>query len=401
MSNRSPSTSRVVAALAALAVVLPAAAQSAAPPAAAQVDDSAMAVVDSASPVVNKVVLRVNDRIATLYDYQLRMADAERELLRSDLSVAERRQLAAVLPERVYADLYQESLLLSRADQLGVVFSDAQLDQQVAALQERHGFTDRTEFEAALLQSGLSMRDFREQLRRNMRIQDVLGREVRSRIGIDEEVARRYYRDNPERFTEPRRLQVRELIVLETEGQSAEDRAALAAAIRRELAGGRALTDLVATYRDRGLTSDVIDHGWVGAGDLAAELEGAVWELEPGTFSEPIASRGGLHILEVVERREAGLRPFTEVADRVRDVAYQVAFSEQMASYLDELEEKAYIRLDPPPGAEGFRRAAPSDLLEEMGAADPANDEAPADETAAAPAEPAEQSTDGTADDGR
>ena len=401
MSNRTSSARRVLAALAALAVVLPAAAQSAAPPAAAAVDQSAAAPVDTAAPVVNKVVLRVNDRIATLYDYQLRMADAERELLRSDLSLADRRQLATVLPERIYADLYQESLLLSRADQLGVVFSEDQIEQQLAALQERHGFADRAEFEAALAQSGMSIRDFRDQLRRNLRIQDVLGREVRSRIGVDEEVARRYYRDNPKLFTEPRRLRVRELIVLETEGQSAEDRAELAAAIRRELATGRALADLVATYRDRGLTSDVIDHGWVGPGDLAAELEGAVWDLDPGSFSDPIASRGGLHILEVVERREAGLRPFTEVADRVRDVAYQAAFSEQMASYLDELEEKAYIRLDPPPGAEGFRRAAPSELLEEMGAAEPADDEAAADETAAAPADAAEQSADGPADDGR
>ena len=386
MSHSSSSARRALAALAALAATLPAAAQNPAPPAAGAAGESAAAAVASTAPVVNKVVLRVNDRIATLYDYQLRVADAERELLRSELSLAERRQLAAVLPERIYADLYQESLLLSRADQLGIVFSDEQVEQQLAALQERHGFADRTEFEAALAQSGLSMRDFREQLRRNLRIQDVIGQEVRSRIGVDEEVARRYYRDNPERFTEPRQLQVRELIVLEKEGQGAEDRAELAAAIRRELASGSALADLVATYRDRGLTSDVIDHGWVGPGDLAAELESAVWDLEPGAFSEPVASRGGLHILEVVDRREAGLRPFTEVAERVRNVAYQAAFSEQMANYLDELEEKAFIRLDPPPGAEGFRRAAPSELLEEMGAAEPADDE-PAD----APAELDEQ----------
>lgn len=390
MSNRRSPAHALLAAVAALAVVaapavaLPAAAQSAAPPAAAP-------SADPAAPVVNKVVLRVNDRIATLYDYQLRLADAERELLRSEVPLADRRQLAAVLPERVYADLYQESLLLSRADQLAVVFTDEQVEQQLDSLQERHGFADRAEFEAALMQSGMSMRDFREQLRKNMRIESVVGREVRERIGVDEEVARRYYRDNPERFTEPRRLQVRELIVLEAEGQSAEDRAELAATIRRELADGTTLAGLVATYRDRGLTSDVIDHGWVGPGDLAAELQSAVWDLAPGAFSEPVESRGGLHILEVVERQEAGLRPYTEVAERVRNVAFQVAFAEELASYLDELEEKAYIRLDPPPGAEGFRRAAPSEMLEELGTADP-----PAD-PAAEPTEPPPA----TADSGR
>ncbi|HEX6202090.1 MAG TPA: peptidyl-prolyl cis-trans isomerase [Thermoanaerobaculia bacterium] len=367
---------RLPAALAALVLALPAAAQSASPPAAA-----------STAPVVNKVVLRVNDRIATLYDYQVRLAEAERELLRrSELPLAERRQLAASLPERVFADLYQESLLLSRADQMGVVFSEEQIEEQLDSLQQRYGFADRAEFETALGQSGLTLREFREQLGVNMRIQDVVQREVRSEIAVDEELARRYYRDNAGRFTEPQRLQVREVIVLEVEGQSAADRAELAAAIRRELAAGRPLAEVVATYRDRGLTSDVIDHGWVGPGDLAAELESAVWELGPGDLSQPVDSRGGLHILEVVDRREAGVRPFAEIADQVRDVATQSAFAERMAGYLDELEEKAYIRLDPPPGAEGFRRAEPADILEHLGAGEPAA--GTADEDAAAPAAP-------------
>lgn len=363
------------AALAALVLALPAAGQNAAPPSAA-----------STAPVVNKVVLRVNDRIATLYDYQIRLTEAERELLRrTDVPLAERRQVAAELPERVYADLYQESLLLSRADQLGVVFSEEQIEEQLTSLQERYGFADRAEFEAALAQSGLTLREFREQLRVNMRIQDVVQREVRSQIAVDDELARRYYRENEERFTQPRQLQVREVIVLEAEGQSAEDRAELAAAVRRELSTGRPLAEVVATYRDRGLTSDVIDHGWVGLGDLAAELQSAVWELAPGEISQPVDSRGGLHILEVVDRREAGLRPFSEVAEEVREVATQSAFAEHMASYLDELEEQAYIRLDPPPGAEGFRRADPADILEQLGGGEPAA------EPAAAPPGEAEQ----------
>lgn len=372
------------AALAALVLALPAAAQTATPPATA------------AAPVVNKVVLRVNDRIATLYDYQVRLAEAERELLRrTDMPLAERRQLAAELPERVFADLYQESLLLSRADQLGVVFSEEQIEEQLASLQERYGFADRAEFEAALGQSGLTIREFREQLAINMRIQDVVQREVRSEITVDEELAHRYYRENAERFSEPRRLQVREVIVLEAEGQSAEDRAELAAAIRRELAAGRPLAEVVAGYRDRGLTSDVIDHGWVRPGDLAAELESAVWELAAGEVSPPVDSRGGLHVLEVVDRREAGVQPYSEVAEEVREAATQRAFAERMAGYLDELEEEAYVRLDPPPGAEGFRRAEPADLLEQMGGAEPAA--APAEEPAEAePAASAAADGDGT-----
>jgi parvulin-like peptidyl-prolyl isomerase len=333
-------------------------------PAAAQTADPAL---------LNRVVIRINDRIATLHDYEVRRAEVEREVLRADLPLAQRRQLAGELPERVFADLYQELLLLSRADQLGVVASDEEVDAQLDRLQQSYGFADRQEFEAALAQSGVSTREFREQLRRNMRIQDVIGREVRGRITVDEELARKYYREHQAAFHLPQRMRLREIIVLEESSLSPAQRDELAAAIRAELVAGRAAEEVVAEHQETGATSAVVDLGWVGPGDLAPELESAVWNLQAGEVSPPVASRGGLHVLIVGERREAGLEPFNEVADRARELASQETFQARLAAYLEQLDEQAYVQLAPPPGAEGFQRTDPGEALEPIGTA-PAGD---------------------------
>src|SRR4051795_169972 len=94
--------------------------------------------------VLNRVVLRINDQIATLYDYQQHREELVRDILHREQDSGERQRLLGqtgelgpapprgggdgAAPQRLlgqtgelaYADLFRELLLQSRADQLGV-----------------------------------------------------------------------------------------------------------------------------------------------------------------------------------------------------------------------------------------------------------------------------------------
>jgi len=313
-----------------------------------------------AAPVVNRFVLRVNDRIATLVDYEERKRQLMEDMVRADLPLDRRRELAAQLPERVFQDLYQELLLLSRADQLNVAFTEQELDNQIARVRESYGFATEDEFTQALAQSGLTPNDFREQTRVQMRIQDVVNREVRSQIAVGEELARAWYRDHPEQFQRPQRMRLRELVVL---GEGQDDspldtsaRRALARELHAEISAGGDLAEVAAEHGERPAVSGPIDLGWVTPGDLAPELEAAAWGLDPGQITEPVESRGSLHLVEVLEREHAGLRPFNEVAEEAEARARQEVFAEAMVEYMDRLEARSYVVAEPPPEAADFRR---------------------------------------------
>lgn len=306
----------------------------------------------AAAEVLNRVVIRVNDRIATLYDYETRATELSQQIMRSELPLSERRQRIAEVPEQVFQELFQEMLLLSRADQAGIVFTEAELAEQTGRIQQSYGISSEEEFQQALTSQGLSERGFREQMERGMRIQELVGREVRGKLDVGEDLAREYYRDHPEAFTAPQRLRLREVVVLEDGALSADERRQRAEDIRQRRVAGEDLESLV----EDGVTSGVIDLGWVTARDLADELEAAVWDFQAGAVSAPVDGRGGVHVLEVLEREEEGLRPFNEVADEARNRAGGTAFQEAMETYLEDLERASYIRLDPPPEAAGFRR---------------------------------------------
>lgn len=309
--------------------------------------------------VVTRFVMRVNDEVATLRDYELLKAEAEELILnRPDLTLQQRRDALAQIGERVYRNMYEDLLLVSRARQLGIDITEEQVDEQIARIRERLDLATEEDFQSALDATGMTVAQLREQTRKSLLSQAVLGREVYANIEIDEEILRRYYRDHPEEFTVPEKLRLRELIVLEEPTPAAEERRRLAERIRAEVLGGRPLDEIAADYSAQGLTSGVIDVGWVSAGDLAPELEKAVWGLELNQLSEPIDARGGTHLVEVLERQPATLRPYTEVADRIRALERERRAAEQVEDYFAELEEEAFIRLDPPPEAAGFRRLA-------------------------------------------
>jgi parvulin-like peptidyl-prolyl isomerase len=308
--------------------------------------------------LVNKVVLRVNDQIATLYDYEQRRAGMAQEILRQqDLSDDDRRQLLSQVGELAFKDMFEELLLESRAEQLGVEVAEAQIDQQVAQMKQNFGIQTDEQFAQALAQSGMTAEQLRDRLRRDLRAREVMGREVQSRIKLDEDDLRRFYQKNRDQFRQPEQVQLREVVVLEEGGlPTAGERAALAAQIRQAVAGGKSLADAVAEAAQKKQASNVIDIGWVSPGDLDPNLEAAVWKLAPGTLTEPVAGRGGLHLLQVVERRDARVPAFAEVQEQIRMREQRRRMQDEIAVYMAELEKKSLIVAEPPPGAEDFRK---------------------------------------------
>jgi len=348
--------------------------------------------------VSNRIVLRVNEQIATLRDYEERRQDLTRDISRRpNMDPEERKHLLEQAPELVFRDLFQELLLESRAQQVGVEVPRAQIDSTIANMKENFGLKTDEEFRQALAQSGLTEPQLRSQLEKQLRIRDLMDREVRSRVKLNEEDLRRYYRKNEEQFRLPEQVHLREVVVLDEGGlPTAEERTRAASDIRQAVAGGKPLEDAVAELQPKGITNSVVDLGWITHGDLDPTLRDAAWKLAAGGISEPVEGRGGLHLLEMVERRASRIPPFAEVAQQIEAREQERVYSEEFAKYMAELEKKSLIVADPPQEAAGFRELISrpvADRLELAPAQAPAPAPAPAVEAPApaveAPATPA------------
>jgi hypothetical protein len=212
------------------------------------------------------------------------------------------------------------------------------------------------EFRAALAQSGLTEAKLRQQLANNIRIREVLGREVNSKITLEEDDLRRIYRKNLEQFRVPEQVDLREVVVLAEAVPEAGERLRIAGEIVREVAAGKSLEDAVEPRRAQGATSGVIDLGRVSPGDLDPALEAAAWKLERGALSAPVEGRGGLHVLQVVERHASYVRPFNEVSAQIQQREEERLYREEVVAYMEELRGQSLVVANPPPDAAGYEK---------------------------------------------
>lgn len=310
--------------------------------------------------VVDRIVLRVNDRISTLSDYEKRRGESLAQINQRELAPEDRAKALGSVGSRVYRDMFEELLLLSRADQMRANPADEEVDGELARIRERFGIASDDQFAAALAQQGMTLTGYREQIRTQLRIREVVFKEIQGTIKIEEDDVRRFYRAHQDEFKIPARRRLREIVVLDREGVPPAEQDRLSSEIAAQIKAGKVLEQIAEENQTKGVTSGVIDLDWVAAGELAAELEKAVWDLPTGAVSPPTASRGGLHLLQVVERQEPGLMAFSEVAQQIENRERDRLFEEKMKTYMRTLEENAYVKAAPPPDATDFRTVAGS-----------------------------------------
>ena len=158
----------------------------------------------------NRVVLRVNDRIVTLYEYQRAVAVQIRDIRNAPGLTDQRRQeLLAEVGQIIMKALFEEQLILSRADQLAVTVNESDVEEQIRGMWERAGIETEEQFRDALAQQGMREQDFREQMRKQLRSNIVRGREVAPRVDLADERPAQVLPRQPGALRDPRAGPVR------------------------------------------------------------------------------------------------------------------------------------------------------------------------------------------------
>jgi peptidyl-prolyl cis-trans isomerase SurA len=133
-------------------------------------------------------------------------------------------------------------------------------------------------------------------------------------------------------------------ILLRTGPQLTESAAAarLADYRRRIVAGQADFAELAREHSQDGSSKQGGDLGWAGPGRYVPEFEQAMNALKPGEVSEPLVSRFGVHLIQLVERREAKLTQ-REQRDMARDTVREKKVEEAFVTWVQELRGRAYV----------------------------------------------------------
>ena len=150
----------------------------------------------------------------------------------------------------------------------------------------------------------------------------------------------------PGRITQTRARHV----LLRTSPQlSAEVAARRLAEYRKQIeSGSRSFEDIAKQYSEDGSAASGGDLGWASPGMMVPEFETAMNELPINGLSAPVVSRFGVHLIQVLERRETALEP-KQLREQARGAIREQRFEQAYLDWTKELRSRAYVEYREPP----------------------------------------------------
>lgn len=290
--------------------------------------------------IVDRIVAQVNDDIITLSDLERATAGLRQELAQkyagSQLDEEVKKE-----QENVLEDLIRKKLILQKANELGMGSGmDVQVSSYLEGLRKQNNIKDMDEFERALEQQGMTLAGFREDVKKEMIIQDVLGYFVDSRITILTEEIERYYKEHTKDFSSPEEVTLSEIVI---PGSNPEAEA-LANEYRKRIQAGESFATMASQY-SKGPTAG--KGGGIGSYTVAKldpQFIAAIAPVKEGDVTQVIKIKDAFAILRVDSRKPSIVRPFDEVKGDIKNMLIMRKRQPELDRFISQLKEDAYIQ---------------------------------------------------------
>ena len=112
--------------------------------------------------------------------------------------------------------------------------------------------------------------------------------------------------------------------------------------------GTKTFEEIARQFSEDGSAASGGDLGWSAPGVMVPEFEAAMNELALNGLSPPVVSRFGVHLIQVLERREVALE-VKALREQARNVLREQRFDQAYLDWTKELRSRAYVELREPP----------------------------------------------------
>lgn len=251
------------------------------------------------------------DKVIAVVDSDVVMASELNQRMQMVVSQlqANQTQMPAedVLRSQIIDQLVTESLQLQIGNRVGVDISEAELDAAVERMKQANKLTDEA-FAQQLAQDNISINSLREQIRRDMIIDQVQRGSVNRRIRISEQEVENFLKSKQGKFWASPDYNLGHILISlpstasNEEAKAAEDKAQ---DIVKRLRDGADFRQLAVAQSQGQNALKGGELGWRKSAQMPDLFSEAIEALEQDGISEPLRSGAGFHILKLYGKRGA------------------------------------------------------------------------------------------------
>ncbi len=268
----------------------------------------------------NKFAARVNgdailnvalDKELETYISQAKTIDPQLDLDAGKIQSLRKEFLEKIIRDRV---------LLQSARQKGLQVSPDEAEKRLSDLKINF-FQSEENLNELLKIQGLTLADYKRTLQETILMEKLIDDFV-STLSLAEDTLKLFFTSHPALFKEKTEYQAKHILIRLKEKNSAREERTALEKIKMILAkakGGEDFAALARQYSEDGSAPSGGDLGIFQEGDMVPEFDEALRRMQPAEITGPVKTMFGLHLIQLLHKKEPAARPFEEIKDLIRD----------------------------------------------------------------------------------
>ncbi|MGC8499675.1 MAG: SurA N-terminal domain-containing protein [Leptospirillia bacterium] len=257
-------------------------------------------------------------------------------------------QLIASLEYNVMMKKINERLELEEADRLGLSVTDDEVDHAIDDIMQKNNIQARWQLKNALASQGLTFRQYRKKLKKQLTVMKLVNQEVRSTVVISPDEVRDYFLKHRDDYRLPGHVSLADIFLSTPEGATPAQIAEVRKKgehILRQINRGDDF-EMLAGSESQGPNAESGGHlGNLTKDQLLPELIGPAFSVPVGQTSGLIQSGRGFYIIKVLAREAQPYQKFDDIKQSILNTLTKKTTEKRIRLWLEKLRAHSYVAI--------------------------------------------------------
>jgi peptidyl-prolyl cis-trans isomerase SurA len=206
--------------------------------------------------------------------------------------------------------------------------------------------TSLKDYSKRLEEEGSSLDAIKLEIKRQLMRMRLLRREIRSKIIVTDQEIGEYYNEHRQEYEGKEAVRIKQILLRvppDATKETVEKFKAQAQQLHQRAISGESFDALAAMYSQGPAAAQGGDVGFIERGSIIPEVEAVAFALPLEQVSKVIESNVGLHIIKVVDKRGAGLKPLADVRLEIKTKMEDEKLEKKYDEWIASVRKKSFI----------------------------------------------------------
>ena len=298
--------------------------------------------------VVDKIIAVVNDEIITLTEFNT----AFEPYLKNIEDNYKGKDKGAIINQAKEAFLNRlvDNLLIEQEAKkagMGIVIKDEEVMDVIRDMMAKKK-SNMEDFKKNLAREGTSLESLKKDIRSQMMRIRLLRREIKSKVIVSDEEIGEYYNKNRQDYEGKETVRLKQIFLAIPAKADKKTKAKIkeeAGQLRKRVLAGESFELLAVKYSQGPGAAQGGDIGFIEKGTIIAAVESVAFNLPMEQVSEVIESGIGFHIIKVVDKKGAGLKPIAAVREEIKTKIEDEKLEKKYEEWITSIRKKSFIEI--------------------------------------------------------